>query len=110
MLDIYPTLLDLCGLPAYERNEGKSLKPMMESPGTAADSYAVCTFGRNNHAVVSGQFRYIRYEDGSEEFYDHEADPNEWTNRAGDRAYAANIEEMKKQLPAINAPLTAKTK
>ncbi|MCK4855741.1 MAG: sulfatase-like hydrolase/transferase, partial [Bacteroidales bacterium] len=110
MLDIYPTLLDLCGLPDYEKMEGKSLRPLLENPGADAGDYAVCTFGRKNHAVVSDLFMYIQYEDGSEEFYDHGNDPNEWTNRAGDTIYAADIQEMKKQLPATNAPLTLKTK
>jgi arylsulfatase A-like enzyme len=110
MLDIFPTLLDLCGLPAYERNEGESLRPLMENPGTNQGNYAISTFGRNNHAIIANQFRYIQYDDGSEEFYDHETDPNEWTNKAGDTTYATIIQEMKNQLPAINAPLTYKTK
>jgi len=110
MLDIYPTLLDLCGLPDYEKMEGKSLRPLLENPGADAGDYAVCTFGRKNHAVISGQFRYIQYEDGSEEFYDHGSDPNEWTNRAGDTIHTVDIQKMKKKLPATNAPLTLKTK
>lgn len=110
MLDIYPTVLDLCGLPVNNKNEGKSLVPMLENPDTDAGSFAICTYGRNNHAVVSGQFRYIQYEDRSEEFYDHASDPNEWTNLAGDTLYAVNIGEMKKQLPETNALPTLKTK
>ena len=110
MLDIYPTLLDLCGLPVNNKNEGKSLVPMLENPDTDAGSFAICTYRRNNHAVVSGQFRYIQYEDRSEEFYDHASDPNEWKNLAGDTLYAVNIGEMKKQLPETNALPTLKTK
>ncbi len=90
--------------------EGKSLRPLLKNPGADAGDYVVCTFGRKNHAVISDQFRYIQYEDGSEEFYDHGSDPNEWTNRAGDTIYTVDIQKMKKQLPENNAILTLKTK
>jgi iduronate 2-sulfatase len=83
MLDIYPTLIDLCGLPSYPRNEGKSLKPLIENPDEGSGFYAITTYGRNNHAVVSNGYRYIHYEDGSEELYNRNADPNEWNNIAG---------------------------
>jgi arylsulfatase A-like enzyme len=82
MLDIYPTLLDLCGLPANPRNEGKSLKSFIENPESGKGGYAITTYGRNNHAVVSNGFRYIHYEDGSEELYNRSNDPNEFVNIA----------------------------
>ena len=47
-------------------------------------------------------YRYIRYEDGGEELYDHRNDPNEWFNIAGENASADVIEGLKKQLPATN--------
>lgn len=104
MLSIYPTLLDLCGLPAYIRNEGKSLLPVMLGQDTDDAHFAMTTFGMNNHTVRSDQFRYIRYEDGGEEFYDHRVDPNEWTNRADHPEYEDNLEVLKQQLPVTNAP------
>lgn len=104
MLSIYPTLLELSGLPAYDRNEGQSLVATMQNPETSAASYAITTFGMNNHAVRSKQFRYIQYEDGSEEFYDYSDDPNEWTNQANNPKYQSQIELLKQQLPKVNAP------
>lgn len=103
MLSIYPTLLELCGLPAYERNEGKSLVPTML--GQAADEpfVAITTFGMNNHTVKSNRFRYIQYEDGGAEFYDHTQDPNEFTNQVKNAAYQNEIAELKKYLPKTNA-------
>jgi arylsulfatase A-like enzyme len=83
MLDIYPTLVDLCGLPVNHQNEGKSLKTLIENPGSGAGNFAVTTYGRNNHAVVSADYRYIHYEDGSEELYNRNTDPNEFENIAG---------------------------
>lgn len=103
MLDIYPTLLDLCGLPAYDRNEGKSLVPLMESTDTTATFVAITTFGKDNHAVRSDNFRYIRYEDGEEELYDHREDPNEFTNQADNPAYREEIARLQTFLPENNA-------
>jgi arylsulfatase A-like enzyme len=103
MLSIYPTLLELCGLPAYEKNEGISLVPLMQGENKGGTYTAITTFGRNNHAVRSGRFRYIRYEDGGEELYDHENDPNEFTNQAGNPAYRTDIKRLKNFLPQENA-------
>ena len=102
MLSIYPTLLALCGLPEYERNEGKSLVPTMLGENNESPAVAITTFGRNNHAVKSTRFRYIQYEDGGEELYDHHEDPNEWTNQANNPIYQAEIAALKKHLPRTN--------
>ena len=102
MLSVYPTLLALCGLPAYERNEGKSLVPVMEKDWTES-LHAITTYGRKNHAIRTRHFRYIRYEDGGEELYDRRSDPNEWTNRAYNPDYAQIKKSMKANLPDINA-------
>lgn len=109
MLAIYPTLLDLCGLPAYEGNEGISLLPVMLDPTKGKDDVAITTFGWNNHSVRSTDFRYICYEDGGEELYDHRQDPNEWTNIASDPKYADVKAQLKAQLPQVNAPWDAHT-
>ena len=103
MLSIYPTLLDLCGLPPYDRNEGLNLVPRMtgkEKEGV--ESYAITTFGMHNHGLRTPEFRYIRYEDGGEELYDHAVDPNEWFNLAGEPGKAELIEELKAYLPSVN--------
>lgn len=103
MLSIYPTLLELCGLPAYKRNEGKSLVPTMFDKDGEEASTAITTFGMNNHAVRSDRFRYIRYEDGGEELYNHDNDPNEFTNQADNPDYKDELEELKKHLPKSDA-------
>jgi hypothetical protein len=59
--------------------------------------------------VRTDRYRYIRYSDGSEELYDHEADPNEWANLAGDPAQAALIAELGRWLPTTNAADRAET-
>ena len=103
MLSIYPTLLELSGLPVYNRNEGVSLVNMMQNNTGIDNSYALTTFGMNNHAVKADGFRYIRYEDGKEEFYDHSIDPNEWNNEAKNPKYQAQIEKMNALLPKVNS-------
>ena len=60
------------------------------------------TYGYKNHAVRTERWRYIQYHDGSEELYDHDADPNEWTNLAALPDYASVISDLAKHLPATN--------
>lgn len=103
MLSVYPTLLELCGLPAYDRNEGISLVSTMNSNKAEEGAFALTTYGMNNHAIKADHFRYIQYEDGSEELYDHKNDPNEFENRASSAEYKSEIEKLKKYLPTSNA-------
>jgi arylsulfatase A-like enzyme len=103
-MDVYPTLADLCGLPIGDHLEGETLRPLLENPQAAWDRPALCTHGRNNHALRSERWRYIRYADGSEELYDHQADPMEWKNLADDQQYAAVKKELAAWLPKKNAP------
>ena len=82
LLDLYPTLIELCGLEAYDELEGNSLIPLLRDPGAPWDRPALMTYGQGNHAVRNNRWRYIRYADGSEELYDHDSDPEEWFNLA----------------------------
>ena len=83
LMDIYPTLTDICGLPPQKANEGNNLKELLLNPEMDWDKPVVTTYGYKNHAVRSKRYKYIQYRDGSEELYDHLADPNEWHNFAG---------------------------
>ena len=102
MLSIYPTLLELSGLPAYNRNEGISLVSMMQNKENEKDAHAITTFGMNNHTIKMDGYRYIQYEDGTQEFYNHNTDPNEWKNEAANPEYKVQIEKMKTFLPKVN--------
>ena len=102
MLSIYPTLLELSGLKPYDKNEGNSLVYLMQNDKINQKNYALTTFGKDNHAIKKDGFRYIQYEDKTEEFYDHSKDPNEWTNEANNPIYAPKIAELKKLLPTMN--------
>ena len=107
LLSLYPTLIDLCGLPANPKLEGVSLRSLLEDPKADWNHVAISTLGQNNHAVRDGRWRYIRYADGSEELYDHQGDPNEWNNLAAGElnpVQAGVIERLKKHLPKSNLP------
>jgi len=101
LLSIYPTLLDLCRLPAYDRNEGHSLVPVMKDEGKGGQ-YALTTYGMHNHGIRTKKYRYIRYEDGGEELYDRDTDPNEWTNMANHPENKEIKEDLSKFLPSLN--------
>jgi len=102
LIDLYPTLCDLCGLEQPQQLEGQSLMPQLEDVRTGRRP-VVITFFENNHAVRSRRWRYIRYSNGAEELYDHESDPHEWHNLAGDPARQSVIDEHAKYLPEVNA-------
>lgn len=110
LVDLYPTLVELCGLPAKKELEGKSLTPLLKDPNAKWDRPSLTTHGRNNHALRSERWRYIRYADGSEELYDHDADPLEWKNLAGDPKLAKVKEELSAWLPKVNVPDAPKDK
>ncbi|MDB5241650.1 MAG: Choline-sulfatase [Spirosoma sp.] len=104
LMDIYPTLVELCGLPTKKALEGMSLVPLLRNPQLAWPHPSVTTHGFGNHAVRSERWRYIRYKDGTEELYDHDKDPQEWKNLANDTKYVAIKKELAKWLPTVNAP------
>lgn len=104
LLDIYPTLAELCGLPPRPGLDGRSLVRLLRDPNADWSRPAITTHGYKNHAVRTERWRYIRYADGSEELYDHEKDPYEWNNLAGNPDYARIKEELARWLPASDAP------
>ena len=99
LLDIYPTLVDLCGLPTAEKLEGESIVPIIDQPETKRQKPVLSSWYYKNYAVRSNNWRYIQYRDGGEELYNHENDPGEHTNLASDPKYADVIEDHKKWLP-----------
>ena len=106
LLDIYPTLVDLCGLEKRNDLEGHSLLPQLRESGAKRPWPAITTHNQGNHTIRSDRWRYIRYADGSEELYDMQSDPNEWTNLASDPKYKEIIARHKKWLPKIDrAPM-----
>ena len=104
LLHLYPTLIELCGLPARDGLEGISLGPLLKNNEANWSRPAITTYQRNNHAVRTEHWRYIRYADGTEELYDHRVDSNEWNNVAARPEFRSVINEHAKWLPATNVP------
>ncbi len=104
LIDIYPTLLDLCGLPAYPLADGKSLVPLFANPNDRVKPVALSTYGIGNIAIRDERYRLIRYDDGSLELYDMEKDPNEWQNLASNPEYTQLISKLLEHVPQEWAP------
>jgi arylsulfatase A-like enzyme len=99
LMDIYPTILSLTGQKADSKLEGNDLTPLLKNPKTEWKTYARCSFGPDNYAIISERYRYITYADGSEEFYDRKVDPEEWQNQIHNPEYAKLVKKHKAQLP-----------
>jgi arylsulfatase A-like enzyme len=104
LLDIYPTLVELCGLTPRDDLEGHSLLPQLRDANAPRESPAITSHNQGNHSVRSSRWRYVHYADGSEELYDMQRDPREWTNVRDSAEHAAVLAEHRKWLPAIDAP------
>lgn len=101
-MSIYPTLCDLAGISIPDHVEGPSIRSLLADPESAWDRPALTTYHRNNHSLRSERWRYIRYADGGEELYDHDADEYEWTNQAGDPKHASIKAQLAESLPEVN--------
>lgn len=78
LLDIGPTVMDYAGLPPIPDSPGRSLRAQVE--GLETRGRAVPTFWFGSVAIRQGRFRFIRYQDGSEQLFDLEEDPWQLSN------------------------------
>lgn len=101
LLDMYPTLSELAKLPAPAHDlEGLSLIPQLRDANAPRDRPALSNHNQGNHAVITEDWRFIRYVDGAEELYDVRNDPHEWTNLATARPEIRD--ELRKHLLVID--------
>jgi len=99
LLDIYPTLAEICGLPASPELEGHSLLPLVNNPKKNWEEAVVTSVGRGSHSVFTRKWRYIKYFDGSQELYNLAEDPEEWTNLAGYPEYKDTLLTLAGHIP-----------
>jgi arylsulfatase A-like enzyme/Ca2+-binding RTX toxin-like protein len=98
LIDIMPTLLELGGQPAADHAVGDSLLSFL---GIGAEPYEegpVFTQVYGSMSIRTGDFRFIRYADGSEELYDTRVDPSQTINLAAHPARTAQLESLRDEL------------
>ena len=117
LIDIYPTLADLCDLQGETmKNErghpldGHSLKPLIKNPldgeWSGPDEALTALYKwrmeyaphQESYSLRSKDWRYIRYENGKEELYKTSTDPYEWTNLATDASHAGRLTVFREKL------------
>jgi arylsulfatase A-like enzyme len=123
LIDIYPSVVDFCGLPKEPNKSGNgipldgfSIKPLVDDPKNGnwdGPSVALIALApnethmsksimgevdRQHYAVRSERWRYVLCNNGEEELYDHKNDPNEWTNLASDIKYRGVKNKLKDEL------------
>ena len=104
LLDIYPTLVEMCGLPAAPGLQGISIKPLLEKPDrewSKTVAYTIVGRGKKGEPILGRSVRTERWRytdwggDNGAELYDHEKDPKEYTNLVKDPKYADTLAEMR---------------
>ncbi|MGI9428493.1 MAG: sulfatase-like hydrolase/transferase, partial [Bythopirellula sp.] len=119
LVDLYPTIAELAGLPVPEPLEGSSLKPLMSSPTAAPDNAAFSQYPRGGNADHGGKmmgysirtdrWRYTEWIERASgdvvasELYDHDNDPQETVNRAGRPEHEKLVAQLSRKLSAGNS-------
>ncbi len=106
LIDMYPTFVDLCGLPEVDGLEGQSLAGTLQDSKTAQDrDVLVPGLKPNEYAIINQKWRYIHYADDSEELYNLKKDSNEWDNMAEQEGYEPIKEKLRNSAPKTFAPM-----
>jgi uncharacterized sulfatase len=107
IVDVYPTLVELCGLRRPAELDGASLARFLRDPRAAGKAEVFSATAREagyfGRSVRTSRYRYTEWPDGSEELYDHDADPNEWTNLALTSTAKSTLGDLRKLLDARDA-------
>lgn len=100
LIDIYPTLVDLCGLKTPpQKLDGESIVPIINNPKMKSDRTSLTTFGEQCSSVRDEQYRLIKYFNGDMELYDLKNDKYEHTNLVDNPKYKSVVERLSKKIP-----------
>ncbi len=113
LVDLFPTLTELCGLPPQEGVEGESLVPLLKDPAASREKSAaygvVLRDGKDRplgHSLRTRRWAYAEWPDGSRQLYDHSKDPGELHNLSNDGEHsqieqrlAAKLKKHRQQTP-----------
>ncbi len=118
LVDLHPTLAEICGLESPKLLTGKSVKPLLDNPEAAWDKPAITQVSRGTptttgeartkaqpwfmgYSVRNERYRYTEWDGGKKgaQLFDYETDPNELTNLANDPQHADALKELKSKLP-----------
>jgi arylsulfatase A-like enzyme len=103
LLDLYPTLIELCNLPPREGLAGQSLAPLMRNSRQETGRAVVTTCDRGNYSIMESRWHYIRYADGNTELYDLHNDPHEWMNLITDTTHSSTVQRLSKHIPQVSS-------
>ncbi len=107
LLDIYPTLAELCNVSPPAAADGLSLLPQLRNPQLESDRVVTTSFDQGNFSLRNQRWRYLRYADGTEEIYDLQEDPNEWTNLLNSPTAETALRKLRSHADAVSAQATA---
>lgn len=104
LIDLFPTLTELCNIPEAAGQQGDSLVPLLKNPDHEWNHPAITTQMPGNHSIRTEHWRYIRYANGDEELYDHRNDPHEFHNLANETKHLEIKRELATFLPKKEVP------
>jgi arylsulfatase A-like enzyme len=118
LIDLYPTLAELCGVQVRDELQGQSLVPILRNPAALGRGWALTQVVRRSRneqcfgfSIRTDRWRYTEWDEGRQgrELYDHDKDPREQTNLAADPSHESIVDELSGRLKAAAASTLPKS-
>ena len=98
LIDLYPTLAELVGLPIPDEVQGKSFVPVLQDSSHVLKKGALSLIPNRGVALRTKDYAYMRYRDGTEELYDMVRDPEQFSNQVANPEYSATLRQFRNRL------------